>query len=85
MTNSALNTPEKRKAARERYRVRPGQELTFRERQVIAQVLTGASNLTIANVLCIEETTVKFHLTRIFRKLGLKNRTQLVLHQSGRG
>lgn len=53
--------------------------LTRREREVLACVAQGISNLEIAQRLCISEPTVKTHLTRIFAKLAVKNRLSAAL------
>ena len=52
--------------------------LTPKERRVLRVLLTGASNRAIASTLGLEEPTVKFHLRRIFRKLGTKNRAETI-------
>ncbi len=49
--------------------------LSTRELEVLGHVSTGASNREIAEVLFISEATVKSHLTRILRKLGVSSRT----------
>lgn len=79
------NSPEGRREIRERYRVKLGQELTYREREVIAQVLRGVSNAEIGRTLGLQEKTIKFHLSRIYRKLGIANRSQLILQECKRG
>lgn len=53
--------------------------LSDRERQVCEKVLAGLTNQNIADALFISERTVKEHLTKSFRKLGVKDRLQLVL------
>ncbi|MBU2977206.1 response regulator transcription factor [Alteromonas sp. C1M14] len=53
--------------------------LSDREKQVVNEVLTGASNLTIANNLSITVRTVKDHMASIFKKLAVKDRVQLLL------
>jgi DNA-binding NarL/FixJ family response regulator len=50
--------------------------LTSRELQVLQQVARGASNGEIARQLWVTEQTVKFHLSNVYRKLGVSNRTQ---------
>ena len=55
--------------------------LTPRELEVLAELRTGADNKGIAHTLGIAEWTVKAHLTRIYAKLGVRNRTQAVLVQ----
>jgi DNA-binding NarL/FixJ family response regulator len=51
-------------------------ELTARELEILRQVAGGASNGAIARALFVTEQTVKFHLSNIYRKLGVANRTQ---------
>jgi len=50
--------------------------LTTRERQILMLVAEGRQNLEIAERLWITEQTVKFHLSNVYRKLGVANRTQ---------
>jgi two-component system, NarL family, nitrate/nitrite response regulator NarP len=52
--------------------------LTRRERQIAEAASRGLLNKQIANELHVTEATVKFHLTNVFEKLGVTNRTQLV-------
>lgn len=50
--------------------------LTPRERDILQLVADGRSTQEIARSLFLGESTVKSHLNRIFRKLGVSNRTQ---------
>ena len=52
-----------------------GSDLTRREREILALVAEGSSNGTVARKLWVTEQTVKFHLSNIYRKLGVSNRT----------
>ena len=52
--------------------------LSQRERQILAQVREGKSNLQIGEQLGISALTVKNHIQKILRKLGASNRAQAV-------
>ena len=54
--------------------------LTEREQQVVALVAEGISNREIARELAVTENTVKKALLRIYDKLGVSNRVELVLY-----
>ncbi|RDB42052.1 DNA-binding response regulator [Halomonas sp. DQ26W] len=56
--------------------------LTERERTVAVAVAEGRTNKEVARELDITERTVKAHLGAIFRKLGIRDRMQLVLRLS---
>ncbi|UYG09337.1 response regulator transcription factor [Halomonas sp. M4R1S46] len=56
--------------------------LTERERAVALAVAEGLSNKAVARRLAITERTVKAHLGAVFRKLGVRDRIQLVLKLS---
>ncbi len=49
--------------------------LTVRERTLLDALVRGLSTKAISSELWISEKTVKFHLTNIYRKLGVHNRT----------
>lgn len=53
-----------------------GAPLTPREREILALVTEGYSNRELAKRLWVTEQTVKFHLSNIYRKLGVTNRTE---------
>ena len=50
--------------------------LTRREQEILRLVAEGASNKAMARHLWLTEQTIKFHLSNIYRKLNVKNRTQ---------
>jgi len=52
--------------------------LTDRELEVITAVARGLSNQAIGKELWVTEQTVKFHLTNVYRKLGVANRIEAV-------
>lgn len=59
--------------------------LTPREEQVVALVADGLSNREVARELCLSEHTVKKYLFRIFDKLGISSRVELVLYALSHG
>ena len=50
--------------------------LTRREVEILQLVAEGYSNAQLAKMLWVTEQTVKFHLSNIYRKLGVANRTE---------
>jgi DNA-binding NarL/FixJ family response regulator len=50
--------------------------LTRREREILALVSEGHSNRELAQMIWVTEQTVKFHLSNIYRKLDVSNRTE---------
>jgi DNA-binding NarL/FixJ family response regulator len=58
-------------------RPRRDRELTSAERRVAALVAQGLKNREVAAQLFTTVATVEAHLTRIYRKLGIRSRTQL--------
>ena len=71
------------KAARALLSARAGptavQSLSEREREVLAMVAEGLPNKLIARELAISEKTVKAHLTKVYREIGVTDRTQAAL------
>jgi DNA-binding CsgD family transcriptional regulator len=53
--------------------------LTLREKQIVALISQAKLNKEIAYQLHLSEGTVKEYMNKIFRKLGLKNRTELAV------
>jgi len=68
-----------------RGRRHPEPELTAREREVLVLVGEGLPNRRIADRLNISEKTVKAHLTRVFQRIGVADRTQAAIwaHRQG--
>lgn len=54
-----------------------GSRLTAQERTVAELVATGATNKEVARSLFLAEKTVQYHLTRLYRKLGVRSRSEL--------
>lgn len=60
-------------------------EITDREREVLHEFSMGRSNRHIAERLGISENTVKYHLSSLFARLGVTNRSQAVFEGMRRG
>jgi DNA-binding NarL/FixJ family response regulator len=60
-------------------------DLTDRERMILAAVTRGLPNKAISKELWVTEQTVKFHLSNIYRKLGVANRTEAARFAFDRG
>ena len=54
----------------------PARGLTKRELEILRLVAEGHSNAQLAQMLWVTEQTVKFHLSNIYRKLDVANRTE---------
>ena len=60
-------------------------KLTTRQKQIWSLISLGLSNGEIAEQLNLTEGTIKVHITALFRKLNVKNRTQaMLIGQNGR-
>lgn len=59
--------------------------LTRREREVVTRVGAGHSNLRIADELALTPQTIRNYLTRIYRKIGVGNRSEAVVWARERG
>ena len=57
--------------------------LTHREEAIVSLVAEGLKNREIAKALSLSEHTVKYHLFRVFEKLGISNRAELILYLLG--
>jgi len=56
----------------------PYQEMTGREKEILALMVEGMSNNEIAERLIVSQSTVKFHVSNILSKLGVTGRTEAV-------
>jgi DNA-binding CsgD family transcriptional regulator len=56
--------------------------LTAVEQRIVAAVMSGATNKEVAGRLGLAEQTVKNRLSRVYRKLGVRNRVELVAQAS---
>lgn len=60
-------------------------DLTLREVDVVRLMSEGHSNRSITESLFLSEATIKTHLVRIYRKLGVDNRAAAVSEAARRG
>lgn len=63
----------------------PDSDLSPREREVLALIVAGKSNKEIAAQLGISRATVKFHVSVIFSRMGVEDRTQAAVAALQRG
>ena len=63
-------------------RIFPAGRVTFtdREKEVLELLVVGRSNKEVGAVLGIEERTVKAHVAKLMRKVGVQNRIALSVH-----
>ena len=55
------------------------ESLSKKELEVYELIVAGKTNKEIASILFIETTTVKSHISKIYQKLGVKNRKDAIL------
>lgn len=60
-------------------------DLTAREVEILQRVATGLSNKQIAQEFWLSEQTIKYHLTNVYRKLGVGSRTEAARFAYERG
>lgn len=58
---------------------RADSSLTPREQEILAFLTAGRTTREIGMALYLSEATVKTHLTHIYRKLGVSNRTEAAI------
>jgi DNA-binding NarL/FixJ family response regulator len=61
------------------------QTLTLRERQIFQMAATGKTSTEIGRMLSISPRTVELHRSRVLRKLGLRNQSELIRYAIKRG
>ncbi len=66
-----------------RRQARTGEELTAQELQVALQAADGKTNKEVGAALFLSPKTVDFHLRRVYRKLDVRTRAELVKHFAG--
>jgi DNA-binding NarL/FixJ family response regulator len=85
LTHRVLSTLVQRKPAQPPPAKAGIAALTGRENQIISRICEGMRNKEIAGKLYISDATVAHHLTSIYRKLGLADRTELLLYAHHNG
>jgi DNA-binding NarL/FixJ family response regulator len=58
-----------------------GPNLSFRQSQIVALIRQAKANKEIAYELCLTEGTVKAYLNQMYKKLRVKNRTELAMRR----
>jgi DNA-binding NarL/FixJ family response regulator len=75
---AVYHVPSVPRACNDKQLAPSGPELTPRETTILAAVAGGLTTKAISQDLWLSEHTVKFHLTNIYRKLGVSNRSAAV-------
>jgi DNA-binding NarL/FixJ family response regulator len=75
---AVYHVPSTRPPRRDENAATSGPELTPRETTILMAVAGGLTTKAISQDLWLSEHTVKFHLTNIYRKLGVSNRSAAV-------
>ena len=57
----------------------PYEALTLREQEILRLIVDGRSNKEIADSLVVELSTIKWHITKIYRKLRVRSRLQAIV------
>lgn len=76
--NGRYHIPGELLKARDELGEEDSDALTIREREVLQALLSGATNQDIAKKLFVSESTIKTHLYRAFRKIGVSSRGQAI-------
>jgi DNA-binding NarL/FixJ family response regulator len=79
LTGELLNELIRKKSGRTYSRPENRFRLSRREAEIVQALATGMSNYEISEKLFISEKTVKAHIHHIFKKMGVKSRTQAVI------
>ncbi len=87
MPRRVLSQFVERAWTRGRHGGRTAGELSFtaRERQVLRELVAARSNPEIARILGIDERTVKAHVAKLMRKVGVENRVALSIYAASQG
>lgn len=80
LTKKLINEVNRAQSLERGHRRGRDDRLTYREMEVLQLIAQGMSNAEIAGQLFLSEKTVKNHLTSIFRKLNVSDRTQAALY-----
>lgn len=75
-----VQAPESGPAARRRLPADLRVALTARESEIVAFVARGMTNKEVARRLSVSHETIKKHLKKVFVKLGVRHRTEVILH-----
>lgn len=82
-SNAANQTPQAQVSAHPITPPKSGEELSPRQKDVLDLLLQGKSNAEIAAQLRIAESTTKSHISRLFDKYNVNNRSELIVALMG--
>src|SRR5688572_5130382 len=64
-------------------KMQPSEQLTMREKEILARLANGLSDKQIATELFLSPNTVRWHNRQIYSKLGISSRTQAIASAKG--
>ena len=76
-TNNLISSIKQNTSINESQKQNPPDELSARQKEVLDLIIAGKSNKEIMNELSIEQSTLKTHINKIYKTLGIDSRKQV--------
>ena len=77
LANNLINSIKQDISVNESQKQNPPDELSSRQKEVLDLIIAGKSNKEIMNELSIEQSTLKTHINKIYKTLGIDSRKQV--------
>ena len=76
-TNNLISSIKQNTSINESQKQNPPDDLSARQKEVLDLIIAGKSNKEIMNELSIEQSTLKTHINKIYKTLGIDSRKQV--------